>query len=338
MTLRRFQEITGAYPDLRIAVVGDFCLDRYFEIDPSLRETSLETGLEVRNIVRTRVQPGAAGTILSNLSALGVGALPVAGFCGADGEGHLLRQALEACPGADLRHFLEAEDRTTFTYTKPLVMEPGGPPRELCRLDQKNWTRTPGPVSLELARSVERLAGEADAMVVLDQVDRPGTGAVTPEVLRVLGRPAPVPVLADCRRGLAGYPPLDYKMNRSELQRMLGGPGLPDAEAALEAAGELARRNRRRVFVTLAEEGIVGAGPGGDPCHLPALPVAGPIDIVGAGDAVTAGLAAALAARATLEEAMALAMASAKVVVQQLGTTGSARREQILPLVCGQAP
>ena len=44
---RRFQSITGKYPRLRVAVVGDFCLDRYLEIDPARGEISIETGLPV---------------------------------------------------------------------------------------------------------------------------------------------------------------------------------------------------------------------------------------------------------------------------------------------------
>ena len=50
----------------------------------------------------------------------------------------------------------------------------------------------------------------------------------------------------------------------------------------------------------------------------------GPIDIVGAGDSVTANLALALAAGATIREAMTLAMAAASIVIHQLGTTGTA--------------
>ena len=65
-------------------------------------------------------------------------------------------------------------------------------------------------------------------------------------------------------------------------------------------AAELARGTGQPVFVTLAERGIVGALPGQRPEHVPAHPVRGPIDIVGAGDAVTANLAAALAAGADL--------------------------------------
>ena len=58
-------------------------------------------------------------------------------------------------------------------------------------------------------------------------------------------------------------------------------------------------------------------------------PVRGEIDIVGAGDAVTANLTAALAAGATVTEAMVLAMAAASVVIYQLGTTGTASVSQI---------
>ena len=84
------------------------------------------------------------------------------------------------------------------------------------------------------------------------------------------------------------------------------------------------QRTGQPVFVTLAECGIVGALPGQRPEHVPAHPVRGPIDIVGAGDAVTANLAAALAAGADAREAMELAMAAASLVIHQLGTTGAA--------------
>ena len=45
---------------------------------PSL--LSIETGLEVFNVVNVRSQPGAAGTILNNLVALGVGEILDAGI------------------------------------------------------------------------------------------------------------------------------------------------------------------------------------------------------------------------------------------------------------------
>jgi len=67
----------------------------------------------------------------------------------------------------------------------------------------------------------------------------------------------------------------------------------------------------------------------GEAAHVPAFPVRGEIDIVGAGDAVTANLATALAAGASLREALELASAAASVVIHLLGTTGTASVGQI---------
>jgi len=62
--------------------------------------------------------------------------------------------------------------------------------------------------------------------------------------------------------------------------------------------------------------------------------VRGEIDIVGAGDAVMANLATALAGGAEPGEAMRLAMAAASVVVHQLGTTGTASPGDLHDFVC----
>src|SRR5437016_6410903 len=146
MTGARFQAVTERYRELSIAVLGDFCLDRYLEIDPARPETSLETGLPVHNVVNVRAQPGGAGTILNNLVALGVGGLFPVGFCGEDGEGYELRRALDTLANVSTKHFLATSRRCTFTYTKPLVARRGQPPQELNRLDIKNWTPTPATV------------------------------------------------------------------------------------------------------------------------------------------------------------------------------------------------
>ena len=73
----------------------------------------------------------------------------------------------------------------------------------------------------------------------------------------------------------------------------------------------------------MAERGMIGATPAGESAHVLARPLRGPIDIVGAGDTVTATLALALAIDATPIESMELAQAAASLVVHQLGTTGT---------------
>jgi rfaE bifunctional protein kinase chain/domain len=336
MTPERFREITDRYPGLTLGLVGDFCLDRYLEIDPHLAETSIETGLPVHNVTRVRSQPGGAGTILNNLVALGAGRIHCVGFCGDDGEGYELRRALATSAGAVLDGFLRTPRRSTFTYAKPLVRRAYTPPVELNRLDIKNWSPTPPDVEADLCRAIESIADSVDAWILLDQTDLVDTGVLTRRVRQMLGdmaRGTPdKPFLADCRRGLSGWPPFDWKMNMAELARLTGRAATFSTEAQ-QAALELARINQRPVFVTMSEWGIVGACPDGRSTHVPAFPKTGPIDVVGAGDSVTANLAVALAAGATAEEAMEIAMPASNIVVHQLGTTGTASVAQIARLL-----
>jgi rfaE bifunctional protein kinase chain/domain len=336
MNEQRFQEITSRYSKLRLAVLGDFCLDRYLEIDPAKSETSIETGLEVFNVVNVRSQPGAAGTILNNLVALGLQEIFPVGFCGEDGEGFELIAALRAMRGVHLDHFRQTRERRTFTYCKPLVLEPGKSPRELNRLDSKNWTSTPRRVAESIIASFDSVTDFADGIIIMDQVDVPETGVVTNQVLEaVRKKTTTIPhrlMIADSRRGLAGFPPVCLKMNERELAALTGAP-VRNMEEIKTAAAALAERQSRPVFITLAERGIVGAEPGHLIEHVPACPVRGQIDIVGAGDAVTANLTAALAGGATLREALELAMSAASIVIHQLGTTGTATVEDLRALL-----
>jgi rfaE bifunctional protein kinase chain/domain len=338
MTRARFRELAAHYDSLRIAVLGDFCLDRYLEIDPARQETSLETGLPVHNVIAVRAQPGGAGTIVANLSALGIGAIYPIGFAGDDAEGFELGRALERLPGVLLGHFIRTAQRHTFTYCKPLVGGPNQPPVELNRLDFKNWTPTPGLLQGLLMNRLADAANSVDAIAVLDQVTVPETGVVTPKVLEGLKElveaDPELPVLADSRRGLRGFPPVILKMNIAELSVLIGAEVELSIDAAQEAAATLARERRRPVFVTLAENGMIGATPGKPAEHVQALPLRGKIDVVGAGDAVTANLVAALAAGAALGESLDIANAAASVVIHKLGTAGTANVAEIEEILC----
>lgn len=337
MTPERFQAVTSRYPSLRIAVVGDFCLDRYLEIDPARAEISIETGLPVHNVVRVRAQPGGAGTIVNNLVALGIGEIQAVGFSGDDGEGYELRRELAALPGVKLDHFVTTPDRVTFTYAKPLVMAPGQVPLELSRLDVKNWTPTPTAIESRLTASLQEIAPTLDALIVLDQVDEAGTGAVTAGLLRALGEIAAanprLPVIADSRQSLRGWPPVSFKMNAAELASLLSRDEVLSLDDVAATAAEFAARNGRPVFVTLSERGMIAVDSHGSVDHVAALPVRGPIDIVGAGDSVTANLAAALAGGASLREASELAAIASSLVIHQLGTTGTASVRELAELL-----
>src|SRR5437879_2449891 len=91
----RIEHILQTIPRLTFAVVGDLFLDRYLDIDAALTEPSIETGLDAYQVMRVRSYPGAAGTVINNLAALGVQRIIAASVIGNDGEGYEVRQELE---------------------------------------------------------------------------------------------------------------------------------------------------------------------------------------------------------------------------------------------------
>src|SRR5438552_635293 len=143
LTDTSLERILSRLPYLTVGVVGDLFLDRYLDLDAALTEPSLETGLDAYQVVRVRAAAGAAGTVINNLAALGVGRILPLAVVGDDGEGHELRQALDALRFVDPRHLSVTRDRRTPTYTKPMLCQAGHPPRELNRLDIKNRSRLP---------------------------------------------------------------------------------------------------------------------------------------------------------------------------------------------------
>jgi len=114
----RLGQLLARFPRLRIAVIGDFFLDKYLDVDPALAETSLETAKVAHQVVAVRHSPGAAGTIVSNLSALGAGTMHAVGFSGDDGESYDLRADL-ARLRCTTQHLHVVPERMTPTYLKP---------------------------------------------------------------------------------------------------------------------------------------------------------------------------------------------------------------------------
>src|SRR5437660_7918209 len=96
LTTAIIENILASIPKRTIGVLGDLFLDRYLDLDAALTEPSVETGLDAYQVVRVRSHPGAAGTVVNNLAALGVGRIVPVAAVGDDGEGYELRQALDA--------------------------------------------------------------------------------------------------------------------------------------------------------------------------------------------------------------------------------------------------
>lgn len=334
MTLARLHELLAGFPGASIAVVGDFFLDKYLVLEEALTEVSLETGLDAYQVVERRLSPGAAGTVTSNLTALDAGAVYAVGFTGDDGEGYDLRQGL-AGAGVDMTHLLRRPDLFTPTYTKPMLRDAAGAERELSRLDIKNRRLSPRDLEEDMLEALRELLPTVQAVIIADQVAERDLGVITDRVregICALAGAHPEQVFfADSRANVGLFHDVVLKPNKLEAARACGFAGAEDDLSAGDAERhglELARRTGRPVFVTAGAEGIIVFDRGGA-SHVPGIPVPPPLDIVGAGDAATAGVVLALCAGATAREAAVMGNCVASITVQQIGVTGTASRHEV---------
>lgn len=333
----RLYRILQRIPGLSVGVLGDLFLDRYLDIDASLTEPSLETGLDAYQVVRVRPTPGAAGTIINNLVALGVDRVVVVSVIGADGEGHELVRALDELRVVDRQQVFVSDDADfhTPTYTKPMLNVAGQAARELNRFDIKNRKPLAESAEARVLQALDDIWPKVSALLVLDQVSEDGCGVVTPKVrdkLAELGDADPKKMLlVDSRDRIGLFRSVWLKPNEAEcIAAVHHGDGeTPSLEFCAE---ELMQRVHRPIFCTGGERGILLADPRAQypwPVRVPAYPVVGPIDVVGAGDSASAALACAVASGARLKAAAAFANLVASITIQQLGTTGTASAEQV---------
>ncbi len=334
----KLDEILRTLPRLTIGLVGDLFLDRYLHFVPGSHvpgshELSIETGLEAYQVERIRNSPGALGTVMNNLAALGVGLLVPVTAIGDDGHGYDLLRQVRRLP-ADPVNILCLPDRLTPTYTKPLRMASDGTGQELNRLDVRTRSPLSPAATDEICRRVEGVFHTSDGLIVLDQLVDEDCGvvnAVVRECIESLARTTPKKlVYVDSRRFLGRFDSCVLKGNRSEVLAATGMAAPDKNEIALQQSlAALSVKTNRPAFCTAGERGILVARPDQPPQLVAAAPVSGPIDIVGAGDAATSGIVAALLSGANELEAAALGNLVASITIRQLGTTGTATPDQL---------
>ena len=332
LTRSRLESLLSHFPNLTIGLVGDLFLDRYLDIEPGVKEISIETDLEAYQIASVRNSPGALGTVMNNLAALGVGRLVPVTVLGDDGQAYDLLKELRRLP-VDESYVIQDEHRLTPTYTKPLKRDADSHWRELNRFDLRTRAPLSESTSEKLCRYLREVLAKCDGLIVLDQINETNWGVVNDQLRRVLDElTATDPeklVFVDSRTHLGCFQSGVLKGNRAELLSAIETSN-DKSRTVEEAAQQLSRRTGRSVYATLGEEGILVAQRDGVVSRSPAHPVSGPIDIVGAGDSATSGIVASLLSGASDLEAADIANLVAGITVQQLGTTGTATPQQIL--------
>jgi sugar/nucleoside kinase (ribokinase family)/phosphoglycolate phosphatase-like HAD superfamily hydrolase len=331
----KLESLLRKLADVRIAVLGDFCLDVYWTMDQAASERSVETGLATRPVRNQRCSLGGAGNVVGNLLALGVGRVAALGVMGDDPYGHEMRRLMEA-QGVDCAGILtQRVDWDTPVYIKPI--RDG---REENRMDFGNSNRLEDETGTALVGHLRSRMDDWDAVIVNQQLR---SGLHTPHVQALLQALFSVNrqrlFVADSRHLAGSYADCILKVNDVEATSLCGGvhqPGdLVPLDEAREAAFRLFQRRGKPVFVSRGARGALAAD--GSGLHaVPGLHIVNKIDPVGAGDSMTAGLTAALAAGVSPLEAVTFGNYVAGVTVQKLFETGTATPAEVLAI--GRAP
>ena len=309
---------------LKMAVIGDFCLDVYWYADMRKSELSRETPHFPLPIVKELMSAGGAGNVVANLLALEPSSVQCIGVFGDDWRGFEYRRVLRNL-GADISSIITDGSHCTNAYIKPLRKGLSNVIYEDPRLDFSNSEPLSENTEKSLLVALDSL--QCDALCVCDQLP---FGCVTPAVrerICQLGQGGMM-VIVDSRDRIGLYKDVIVKPNELEACRTLNQPIPDDADALRPIAAELSRRTGRPSVVTAGERGCITAD-GKETTHIPAIPLTGEIDICGAGDTFLAAFSTAFASGASLNDAASLACAASSIIVKKIHTTGTASWDEL---------
>ncbi len=308
-------KLVDRFPGRRVLLVGDLMLDRYIFGDAT--RISPEAPVPVLQVVERQDRVGGAGSVASNLAALGAETL-CCGLVGEDPAGELVRQLLSAV-GVDTGGVLSVGDRPTITKTRLVGLAEHRHRQQILRVDDE---LTAAPSKADTQRFLTRVTEMLDRVEAICLEDY-AKGLLSPSLCNMLieaARARGIPVLVDpCRqpdwKKYAGATVLTP--NRAELEIGVGSAltdeQLPDAATRLVKQLDL-----EAVIVTLGRDGALLVQRGGGLKRFPTTPRA-VYDNTGAGDAVLAIAAVAVAAGAGFEQVVPLANVAGGLEVSKFG-------------------
>jgi len=328
LTQPELAKILADFRGARVGVIGDFALDVYWFVDPSASEPSLETGLPTRPVDTQRCELGGAGNVVNNLADLGCGLVEIFGVIGDDPWGREMRRLLETQQINTDALLVEKQNWATPAFVKPHL---GG--EETHRLDFGNFNKLPDATVEVLIERLRARIDELDILIINQQIKQGLHTAYLRERLAAFVRENPIRrFIVDSRDYSDAYPYAMLKINGREAARQIGADyplgALVLKEHVLEAGRVLRDRMERPVLITRGARGVVVCD---DKTHeIPGIQMIGKIDPVGAGDALLAGTALAMAVGVEPATAAALGNIVASITVKKLHQCGTATPEEVL--------
>lgn len=304
--------LTKEIQKLRIAVIGDVMLDRYFWGE--VKRISPEAPVPVTRIKDMKSTLGGAANVAANLAGLGCRVF-MGGVTGDDDNRQILEQIMKDA-GIDCKGLVKSKNRCTITKLRVL-----GGSQQMLRLDFEE----PGDLTDKETLTMDKwlqglLAKGLDGIVVSDYAKGVCSAAFVQKVI-ALAKTKKIPVLVDPKGSdWEKYRGCDYiTPNVKEMNEAVGEDS-PNEDGEIVRMARLAARkfSIKNVVVTRSEKGmtLVNAK---EVLHSPATAME-VFDVSGAGDTAAATLIAAVAGGLKVEDAIYMANRASGIVVAKVGT------------------
>jgi rfaE bifunctional protein kinase chain/domain len=329
MKKEQLQKILGDISGVKIALIGDFCLDAYWFIDETMSEISVETNQATRPVAQQRYSLGGAGNVTNNLAALGVKDIRAFGVIGTDPFGAEMVKVMKAT-GIEPRNLLvQEEEWYTHAYAKPYLND-----KELNRVDFGNYNKLSKETADRLISNLIKEIPEVDIIIINQQVPSGiHIDYFKKRLVEVIAQFPDKTFIVDSRNFNDYYTGAIRKMNDTEAARLCGMDKKPDDvvlhSEIVASANELFKRYQKPLFITRGSKGSLTIDANGI-SEIPGLMILSKVDTVGAGDSYLAGAASSLAAGYSMTIAAQVGSYVAGVTVQKLFQCGTATPEEIL--------
>lgn len=299
-------------------------LDRY--LTGRAERVSPEAPVPVVRVEGEREVPGGAANVALGIRALGA-ACRLVGVVGEDPAGRRLREAVGAAK-LDGAHLVPDAARPTTVKTRVLARR-----QQMLRIDRESAEPLAGPIRGEVLEAAAAALAWADALVLADYDKGLLAGGLGREILAKAAEAGVPSVVDPKRRHFFDYP--GATVLKPNVRELAGALGLEAAPAAADLPGLARSLGCRNLLVTLGEEGMLLAGADLEGVVRISAHAREVYDVTGAGDTVTAVLAAALAGGAALRQAALLANFAAGLEVARLGAVPVGRNEILEGLAAG---
>ena len=331
MNREQLQKVLQDISLVKIAVVGDFCLDAYWFIDESKGEISVETGQMTRPVKQQKYSLGGAGNVTSNLAAMGVKDVRAFGVIGTDPFGNEMVKVMKEVGINPHNIVTQKTDWSTHVYAKPYLAEV-----EQNRVDFGNFNQLSVETADRLIRNLKNEIPEVDVIIINQQVPSGiHTEYFREELIKVVQSFPKKIFIVDSRDYSEVYEGTYRNINDREAANLIGLRKDPTDVVLYseveEAATKLYHKFDKPLFITRGERGSIIVDENGI-TDIYGLHIISNVDTVGAGDSYLSGAAATLAAGYSMQVAAEIGSYVAGVTVQKLFQTGTASPEEILQI------